>query len=57
MTERNCKECLKSRLIISENGYIPICTLPEREAVECISNNKSKFIGNDLYLRIKGDKE
>ena len=55
MIGRDCKECLKSRLAISENGYIPICTLLEREALECISNNKCKFLGNDLYLRLKRD--
>ena len=43
---KDCKDCIKSRFIISENGYIPICTLSDSYAFECISNNKSKFIGN-----------
>ena len=51
---KNCKECLNSRLIISENGYIPICTLPDSEAIRCLTNERSEFVGNELYLKVGG---
>ena len=49
-----CKECLNSRLVVSENGYKTICTLSNRESNNCLLNNKCKFEGNQLYLMIKG---
>lgn len=50
---RDCRECLNSRIIVSENGYKAICTLSEEESKECLFNGKSKFEGNPLYLMIK----
>ena len=53
----DCKECLYSRLIVSENGYKAICTLGTDNSTKCLLNNKCKFEGNPLYLMVKGDKE
>ena len=53
---RNCKECLNSRLILSENGWHAICTLPQRKALDCLANG-SKFLPNPLYLKCKEKKE
>lgn len=54
---RNCKECLNSRLVVSENGYHPICTLSDDDVYDCLSNNRSKFVGNPLYLMCGGKEE
>lgn len=51
----DCKECLNSRLVVSENGYKAICTLSSIEAKKCLLNNKCKFEGNQLYLMSKQD--
>lgn len=53
----DCKECLNSRLVVSENGYKAICTLSARKSNECLLNNKCKFEGNPLYLKAKGGVE
>jgi hypothetical protein len=42
-----CDKCLKSRMIISENGYHGICTLPPKAATDCITGNKDRFLGLD----------
>ena len=52
---KDCKECLNSRLVISENGYKPICTLSYRESNKCLLNDKCKFEANQLYLMVKDD--
>lgn len=39
-----CDICLRSRLIISENGYHSICCLSSKQAVNCIMNNYNKYI-------------
>lgn len=54
---KDCKECLNSRLVVSENGYHPICTLHEEDMMDCLLNKKQKFEGNPLYLMCGGDKE
>ena len=54
---KDCKECLNSRLVISENGYKAICTLSARESNNCLLNYKCKFEGNPLYLMTKGGAE
>ena len=48
--DKDCKECLNSRLIVSENGYKAICTLSARKAKYCLFNNKCNFEGSLLYL-------
>lgn len=53
----DCKECLNSRLVVSENGYKAICTLSAKESKKCLLNGKCKFEGNQLYLMIKRDAE
>lgn len=51
----NCSECLNSRLVMSENGWHPVCTLLEKETHECLIDG-SKFLPNELYLKCGGEK-
>lgn len=39
-----CDKCLHTRLIISENGLHPICTLSPKAAMKCIFNNYDRFL-------------
>lgn len=39
-----CDECLKSRIIVSENGYHGICTLPPKAATDCVTGKKDRFL-------------
>lgn len=39
-----CEECLRSRLIVSENGYHAACCLPQKKAIACITGEKDLFI-------------
>lgn len=57
MKDDDCKECLNARLIITENGYKPICTLSARKAKYCLFNDKCYFEGSLLYKMIKGREE
>lgn len=52
---KNCKECINSRLVVSENGYHAICTLSDDDVYDCLSNGRSRFEGNPLYLMCGGD--
>lgn len=53
-----CDLCINSRLIISENGYHPICCLSEKEATECILNDYSRFFGVTLFSNTeRGEKQ
>ena len=54
--DKDCKECLNSRLIITENGYEAICTLSARKANDCLFNNKYNFEGNRLYLMTRPER-
>lgn len=47
---KDCKECINSRLILSENGYKACCTLSYKASKKCLENNKCKFKGNRLFL-------
>ncbi len=53
----DCRECLNSRLVISEDGYKAICTLSTKESNDCLSNNRSRFEGNQLYLMCGGNRK
>lgn len=44
MTESKCDGCLNSRLVISENGLHPVCTLPTKKACYCITGRKNYCI-------------
>ena len=44
MNIENCEVCLNSRVIISENGFHPICCLSNKKAMDCISGKKNYFI-------------
>lgn len=53
---KNCKECINSRLVVSENGYHAVCTLSDdADVYDCLSNDKSRFEGNPLYLMCGGN--
>lgn len=54
---KNCKECIYSRLAISENGYHAICTLSDDDVHDCLSNDRSRFEGNQLYLMCGGKQD
>ena len=56
---KNCKECIHSMMIYSRNlECIPeaICTLSNEEFHDCLSNDKSRFEGNQLYLMCRSKK-
>ena len=50
---KDCKDCIHSRLILSENGYRACCTLPYKNAIDCIKNNNVNYCEN-LYTRWLG---
>ena len=50
---KDCKECLNSRLIVSENGYKAICALSVKESNNCLRNDKCKFKVDPIYPMIK----
>ena len=55
---RNCKECIHSKIIIPKNpDCIPaaVCALSDKEFHDCLSNDKSRFEGNPLYLMCGGE--
>lgn len=45
----NCKDCLNSRLIVSENGFHYNCIFSSRKAIKCMTN------GYCYYSKIKID--
>ena len=51
---KDCKECLNSRLIVSENGYNAICTLNSKQSYECLSSNKCNFIWRKTEKKVEG---
>lgn len=54
---KNCKECIYSKIIIPKNQEcIPegVCTLSDKEFHDCLSNDRSRFEGNQLYLMCGG---
>lgn len=42
-----CDKCIKSRIIVSENGYHGICTLPPKAATDCVTGKKDRFLALD----------
>lgn len=56
---KNCKECIYSRIIYPKNpecALEAVCTLSDKEFHECLSNDRSKFEGNQLYLMCGGNR-
>lgn len=56
---KSCKECIYSKIVIPKNPEcIPeaVCILSDEEFHDCLSNDRSKFEGNQLYLKVRGDK-
>lgn len=51
-----CKECLNSRLILSENGWHAICTLSQENARDCLVHG-SKFHQMSSYIKFDEKKE
>lgn len=57
---KNCKECIYSRIVMPKNPEcIPeaVCTLSDDEFHVCLSNDRSKFEDDLLYLIIEGGEE
>jgi hypothetical protein len=55
---KNCKECIYSKIVHPRNPYcVPeaVCTLSDEEFHDCLFNDRSKFVGNLLYLMIGGE--
>lgn len=55
---KTCKECMNSKLVHPKNPEcIPeaVCTLSDEEFHDCLSNDKSRFEGNLLYLMCRGN--
>lgn len=55
---KNCKECIYSKVIYPKNPEcVPeaVCTLPDKEFHDCLSNDRSRFEGNQLYLMCNGE--
>ena len=42
-----CEKCLNGRIIISENGYHPVCCLSQKAAMKCMMGKKSQFVTLD----------
>ena len=41
---KDCEKCIRSRLIISENGYHSVCCLSQQKAIDCMTGKKSQFV-------------
>lgn len=48
-----CNRCLKARLIISENGLHPICTLSRNKALDCMFGKEDHC----LEVKYEGGKD
>lgn len=46
---KSCDKCIHTRLIMSENGLHPVCTLSPKAATNCIKNNYAKLITIDEW--------
>lgn len=55
--DKDCKECINSRLILSENGYKACCTLSYKASKKCLINDKCNFEGNRLFLMCSNKEE
>lgn len=52
-----CDTCLRSRAVISENGWHYVCALAERTAVRCLSEEKDMYLGlkrSDDHASLQG---
>jgi len=45
-----CDNCIKSRKVISENGFHSICTLSEKDAMDCILEKKDNKVPTMITL-------
>ena len=55
---KNCKECIHSIITHPKNPECmpeAVCTLSDKEFHDCLSNDGSKFEGNQLYLMCGGN--
>lgn len=55
---KSCKECIYSKIVTPKNPVcVPeaVCTLSDEEFHDCLSNDRSKFEGNQLYLMVRGN--
>ena len=57
---KDCKECIYSKVIYPKNPECVsevVCTLSDKEFHDCLSNDKSRFEGNQLYLMCRGNQD
>ena len=57
---KNCKECIYSKVVVPKNPEcVPeaVCTLSDDEFHTCLSNDRSRFEGNQLYLMCGGNQD
>ena len=50
-----CETCANSRIVVSENGFHPICCLSEKKAIDCHIGTKDHYIS--LVGKCKFDEE
>lgn len=57
---KNCKECIYSKVVHPKNlecAPEAVCTLSDKEFHDSLSNNRSRFEGNQLYLMCGGNQD
>lgn len=57
---KTCKECMNSKLVHPKNPECTpeaVCTLSDEEFHDCLSNDRSRFEGNQLYLMCRGNQD
>ncbi len=52
---KSCDKCLHTRLIMSENGLHPVCTLSSQAARNCLIGKKDHFLKLDEWEELKGE--
>ena len=43
MNESKCDSCVFSRIVVSENGFHPLCGLSSQKAVKCLTGYKEYY--------------
>ena len=43
MNKSKCDSCVYSRVVVSENGYHPLCGLSSTKAVKCLTGYKEYY--------------
>ena len=43
MNVSKCDSCVYSRIVVSENGFHPLCCLSSKKAVKCLTGHKEYY--------------